>query len=110
MLERKLLALTVAATVLLGACRFTGSYEGPGGAVEVTGQLDPRSGAPANHKGKLLGTGRITLEDGTTYRGKFYDTDGDSRPDKFLPDADQSRGTGHGATNGVDWYDLEPGS
>ncbi len=110
MFARKLQVLAVVATALLAGCRFSGSYEGPGGAVGVEGQIDPRSGKPPDKRAVYLGEGTITLENGATYRGKFFDTDGDTRPDKFQPDAGQRHGFGPGRTNGSDWYEIGPAS
>ena len=108
--RRRLLALALAATALFSACRFTGSYEGPAGAIEVSGQIDPRSGSTADPGAKSLGRGTITLDNGTTYSGEFFDTDGNTQPDKFQPEAGQDHGVGQGSTNGSDWYELKPRS
>lgn len=58
--------------------------------------------------GKSLGKGKITLEDGSTFSGEFFDSDSDGKPDSFKPDAGQSGSGGgmSGTTTGNEYFDL----
>lgn len=92
--------------LVLSACAASGHYDGPGGTISFSGEIHLDSGEPADPGAESLGTGEITLEDGSTFTGEFFDTNGDGTPDRFKPDAGQD--TGHGATtDGETWYDLD---
>ena len=57
--------------------------------IEFDGEWDPGPGEPADPAATPMGSGTISLEEGGTFTGDFYDTDGDGKPDKFKPDGGQ---------------------
>ncbi len=106
MLRHSLLALSSVCLLALASCEGEGEYESEDGTVSGDITLDEDSGETAG-EGDHLGTGTVTLENGGTFRGDFYDTDEDGRPDKFKPKRGQGSKNVEGETNGKDWYDIE---
>ncbi len=107
MLQRMLLILVSLSLFILVGCQVTAHVEAPGISVDYEGTLDENSGQPDDGSGTSLGRGTVTMENGDTLEGEFFDTDGDGKPDKFKPDAGQSGSGAYGETNGTDWYDVD---
>ena len=93
--------------VIFVGCKFSGSYSGILGDIEISGELDQGSGEPADDSGTSLGSGEIEMDNGDTFTGEFFDTDGDGNPDKFKPDAGQTGSEMAGETNGTDWFNID---
>jgi len=51
-----------------------------------------------------MGRGTVTLENGQTFQGEFYDSNGDNKPDALRPDAGQSAGGVSGVSTGSQYF------
>lgn len=107
MFRKIILSLAIAATVLLASCKFKAVAVTPMGDWGFAGEIDTGSGEPAKPDAEPFGDGEITLDDGTVVKGKFYDTNGDGKPDKFKPDKGEGGDGAYGESDGDTWYDLD---
>lgn len=97
------LLLLAALVFAFAACTAEAEIRRGQTSIYVRLEIDPvvREGTPP---GKLMGRGTVTLDDGQTFEGEFYDSNGDSTPDAFLPDAGQSAGGVSGVSSGSQYF------
>jgi DNA-directed RNA polymerase specialized sigma24 family protein len=95
--------LLVSLSFAFAACKANAEISRGSTSISLALQFDPflREGTPP---GSLMGRGTVTLEDGQTFEGEFYDTNGDNRPDAFRPDAGQSADGASGASTGSQYF------
>jgi len=97
------LLLLAALVFAFAACKAHADVETPTFRFRWALESDPAvlEGAPP---GRLMGRGTVTLENGQTFQGEFYDSNGDNKPDAFRPDANQSAGGVSGASSGSQYF------
>jgi hypothetical protein len=97
------LLLLAALVFAFAACKAHAELDTPTFRFRGAVEIDPAvlEGAPP---GRLMGRGTVTLENGETFKGEFYDSNGDNKPDAFRPDANQSAGGVSGVSTGSQYF------
>jgi hypothetical protein len=91
--------LLVSLSFAFAACKADAEVQHGNSRASLKIEIDPAV-LEGNPPGRMMGRGTVTLENGQTFTGEFYDSNGDNRPDAFRPDAGQSAGGASGSSTG----------